>query len=659
MHRTIVLALILLTGLARAELKLASPFSDHMVLQRNLELPVWGWATAGATVEVAFAGAGYTATAGADGTWQVKLAAMPASAESRTLTVRSGEEQVVLEDVLVGDVWICSGQSNMQWPLANSINSGEEVAAADYPLIRLFTVPNSTATEPQALCKGDWRPCTPATARGFSAVGYFFGRDLHRDLGIPIGLINTSWGGTIAEAWTSAPALRANLPEFTGALDSLLEDQKKIDAAKITYTERMQAFQNGLKTIYDREDDLTIADGFAPPTVADSDWPVMVLPANWEERGHPNLDGIVWFRKTIEIPAEWAGKPIVLRPGPIDEVDQTWFNGQPVGKAGNMRQRDTSFWNVPREYKVPGELVKAGPNVIAIRVFDAAGQGGLWGAPGESMKVELDGETATALPLAGEWRYKIEYELPQRPSNPDSPNRPTVLFNAMIAPLIPYAITGAIWYQGESNAGRAEQYRTLLPTMINDWRSRWGVGDFTFLIVQLANFRDRGDTPRDTAWAQLREAQAMTAASLPKTGLALAIDIGDSKDIHPRNKQEVGRRLALAARAIAHGEDIPYSGPVFRDMRADGNALVLTFDHANGGLKAADETLDGFAIAGADGNFVWASAVIDGDTVKLTAEGIAQPVAVRYAWDNDPAADLYNGAGLPAVPFRATLPTEQ
>jgi sialate O-acetylesterase len=285
--------------------------------------------------------------------------------------------------------------------------------------------------------------------------------------------------------------------------------------------------------------------------------------------------------------------------------------------------------------------------------MDAVGQGGLWGAPAETMFVELaDGSDPVRVSLAGEWRCRAELVLPRRPSDPSSPNRPSVLFNAMIHPLIPFALRGAIWYQGESNAGRAFQYRSLLPALITDWRTRWDGGDFPFLIVQLANFMDRVTDPQESAWAGLREAQAMTTAALPNVGLAVAIDIGEAKDIHPRNKQDVGNRLGLAAQAIAYGRKVAYSGPVFDGMTIEDGEAVLRFAHTDGGLTARDGPLTGFAIAAADRTFVWAEAEIRGDTVVVRADAVGEPAAVRYAWANNPACNLYNGAGLPAVPFR-------
>lgn len=650
----VAVAALGLAANVQADVSLPHIFSDHMVLQQQKPIPVWGKADPGESVTVTFAGHKATAVADDKGAWVVRLPPLRAANNQagQTLTVK-GKNTVTFQDVLLGEVWVCSGQSNMQWAVGGSNNGPQEIAAAKYPQIRLFTVPNITAANPQDDCDGAWTVCTPETVGGFSAVGYFFGRHLHEQLKVPVGLINSSWGGTIAEAWTSAPALRAKLPEFNAALDALGKPDDAATKAFATYQEKLAERQKALETLYAKEDDLAAAGTFAAGTFDDSTWKSMALPGNWEVKELPNVDGIVWFRKSVTIPEAWAGKDIILRPGPIDEVDDCWFNGTFIDGKGRSRTNDTSFWNVPREYRVPGAQVKAGANVIAIRVIDCLGQGGPWGAAADTMFIELaDGSDKTRLPLAGDWLYFAELVLPNVPPNPNTPNYPSVLFNAMINPLVPYGIQGAIWYQGESNVGRAKQYKTLLPTMISDWRTRWGEGDFTFLIVQLANFMARNTAPEDSGWAELREAQTFTTTALPQVGMATIIDIGDEKDIHPRNKQDVGLRLGLAARAIAYREPITYSGPLFHTMAVKDGKATLTFAHVGAGLKVKGDTLKGFAVCGTDKKYVWAQAKVEGETVVVWAEAVPQPVAVRYNWANNPEGNLYNAADLPAVPFR-------
>jgi sialate O-acetylesterase len=453
-------------------------FADDMVLQRDMEDPIWGWTEPGKQVTVSMNGKTATATADSDGKWIAKIGPFEAGGPFE-LTI-SGPETVKLTNVLVGDVWICSGQSNMEMGIANAFDREHEVAAANYPQLRLFTVPKHVASEPQTQFgksrnqpeEAKWLPCTPKNIMvgdwaGFSAVAYFFGRDLQEHLKIPIGLIHTSWGGTIAEAWVSGPSLK-QMPDFKDAVEKI------------------------------------------------------------EQTG---------------------GKPATSQP---------------------RRQ---------------------GPN----------------------------------------------------------PNVPTVLYNGMIAPLGPLAIKGAIWYQGESNAGRAKQYRTLLPTLIRDWREHFTGGEFPFFIVQLAAFMPVSRDPQESQWAELRDAQTFTAQTAGHSALAIAYDLGNTTDIHPKNKQEVGYRLALDARAIAYGEDVEYSGPVYKDMEVKDDSIVLHFDHLGGGLAGGSR---GFAVAGEDGKFVWANSKVVGDTVVVSSPKVEHPVAVRYAWSNNPdEANLYNKAGLPAVPF--------
>lgn len=654
---TVAAALIGWSGAASANVKLPSIIGDHMVIQQGMPAPIWGKADPGEKVTVTFAGQTKETVADTNGHWMVRLKALKATKNQVGQTmVITGKNTITLKDVLIGETWICSGQSNMQFQLSGSINSRDEIASANFPMIRLFTVPNQTSDSPLDDCPGQWVVCSPATASGFSAVGFFFGRHLFQTLKQPVGLINTSWGGTIAETWVSGEALAKNLPEFKPEIEKMNKGRDAFDQTVTEYQKKMTEYNVAITTFYDLEENLTNAVKTASPDFDDSAWKTMILPGSWETHGLPDLDGMVWFRKTIDVPAAWAGKELVLRPGPIDEVDVAWFNGVQVGASGNSRTQNVRFWDQPREYHCPGHLVKAGKNVIAFRVSDANGQGGLWGDKADTMRVNLaDGSDKTSLKLAGDWRYFVEFRLPPFPVNPSNPNRPTVLFNAMINPLIPFAMRGAIWYQGESNVGRAKQYQTLLPTLITDWRTRFG-GDFTFLIVQLANYMARTDQPVESAWAELREAQSLATTNLPNVGQALAIDIGDAKDIHPRNKQDVGRRLALAGEAIAYKQKIAYSGPVFKSMKvADGKA-VLSFTHTDGGLKVKGDVLKGFAICGADKKLVWADAQIKGKKVIVSAQEVAQPVAVRYAWSDNPECNLVSGADLPAVPFRTDRP---
>jgi len=557
------------------------------------------------------------------------------------MIVESVQSKIIIKNIMVGEVWLCSGQSNMQWGVGGTQNGAEEIQAANYPAIRLFTVPNVAAAEPADNCKGQWQECSPQTVGGFSAVGYFFGRKIHQALKKPVGLINSSWGGTPAESWTSRAGLEAEadtrvfVERFASALAAYPEAKKKYDEAMAEY-ER----QKGIDPTQKQDDS-----GWEKPDFDDTAWLEMVLPQNWEKTGL-NHDGVVWFRKTFEIPEHFAGKDLVLHLGPIDDNDITYWNGEKIGA--------TNGWNVQRSYQIPAAKAKAGKTTVAVRVVDLGGPGGFQGEA-EQMRLAMANGKDT-IPLAGHWRYAIAARALPRPSLPFGPGHPwlpTSLYNGMIAPLIPFALRGVIWYQGESNADRARQYSILFPALIKDWRRQWGQGDFPFLFVQLANFMAAHAEPRESAWAELREAQRLTLA-LPHTGMAVAIDIGEANDIHPRNKQDVGMRLALWALARVYGQkDLVYSGPLYASHAVEGDKVRLRFTCIGSGLMIKDgETLKHFAIAGEDRKWVWAEARIEGDEVVVWSPQVAKPVAVRYAWaDNPEGCNLFNREGLPAAPF--------
>ncbi len=642
MNRFLVLSLCAVAGLASAadtpaDLRLAQVFSDHGVLQREKPLPVWGWAAPGAAVTVTLAGQSKAATAAADGRWSVTFEPLALSATPLELVASSGAAKATASDLLVGEVWVCSGQSNMEMSAGWGIRDAEkEVAAATFPKIRLLNVGKNAADKPAADLAGTWAVCSPQTIGNFTAVGYFFGRDLQRGLGdVPVGLIESAWGGTPAQAWTSHEVL-AGVPALAGYAKQFDEVMAGYPAAKAAYDERLKA----APASNNQHDDT----GWEKPALDVTTWKDMPLPQNWEATGL-NIDGVVWFRRTVEIPAASAGKDLALSLGPIDDQDTTWWDGEKVGAMGG--------WNDPRDYTVPATLVTAGKHVIAVRVVDTGGGGGFHGKPEQMFAKPAVGE---AISLAGPWQFSVAEEIaakPQPPMGPGNPWLPSSLRNGMITPIIPFAIRGAIWYQGESNAGSAWQYRTLFPAMIRDWRTAWGEGDFPFYFVQLANFMPAAKTPGESDWAELRDAQFFTLRSLPATGMAVAIDIGEATDIHPKNKQEVGRRLSLWALADIHGQKLEASGPLYTSAKVEGAGIRVSFDHLGGGLVAKDGALKQFAIAGEDHKWVWADALIDGDSVMVSSALVDKPVAVRYAWNNNPdGCNLYNQAGLPASPFR-------
>lgn len=648
-HLAAALAALLATA-ARGEVRLPSLISDHMVLQRESDAAIWGWAAPGEEVTVSADWPGGTparARARDDGTWSLKLRT-PGPGGPHTVTI-TGANTIRLEDVMVGDVWICSGQSNMEWPVARARDAAAEIAAANHPAIRQFGVPKLIEYSPQTECGGQWQVCSPDSAGGFTAVGYFFGRELHRELDVPVGLINASWGGTVAEAWTGREAIE-QFPEFAPSLAQLRELGTAAEARAERVRRAREMWWLKLDGASRRDGDPTTTD------FDDSSWSSASLPAPWDAGGEP-FDGVVWYRRSVELIPEFVGKTLQLALGPIDDMDTVWFDDVRVGGI-----ESPGYWNQARHYAIPAEITTSGPHTLTVRVVDTGGTGGFTGSTeqvylkilrrGEQWAPKSDPITQKRQPLAGEWktsRGPALRDLGPWPADPSAnPNQPTVLFNGMISPVIPYGIRGAIWYQGEANRGRAAQYRTLFPALIADWRGRWGLGDFPFYFVQLAPYRYGGDTGQT---AEIREAQLMTL-SVPNTGMAVTMDIGNPGDIHPDNKQEVGRRLALWALARTYGRsDLVYSGPLFAAADVEGSSIRVRFDHAQG-LMCRGEAPSHFEIAGPDGAFHPAQARIDGETIIVSSPEVPNPVAARYAWGDADEPNLFNGAGLPASPFR-------
>jgi sialate O-acetylesterase len=627
-----------------AAVQLASPFGEHMILQQGKPVPVWGTADAGETVTVEFAARKKSSKAASDGKWRVDLDPLVVSAEGRLLTVTGDKTAapLVLGDVLVGEVWICSGQSNMERQLGPRppqkpiVNWEREVATANYPQIRQLYVTQKIAPTPQSTVEAKWTVCSPDTAADFTAVGYFFARDLHLARKVPIGIIHSSWGGTPSEAWTSRTGL-SDFPEFNDNLSQLARAAADPAGAQSEYLSRLENW-------YKQNDPGSGKDSWAAVNLDTRNWETMKLPGYWENAGHAGFDGTVWLRKTFDLADSWAGRDLDLRLSAIDDVDTTWVNGVKVGF--------TSGYNTPRTYRIPASLLKEKGNIIAVRVLDTGGNGGIGDtklpfavgpSSGAKSSMTLDGEWIVrfSTPLASDYRLRPPTDATQ------GPGAPTVLYNAMIAPLVPYAIRGVTFYQGEANASRAHQYRTLFPALITDWRKQWGQGDFPFLFVQIAPFKEMAP--------EIREAQLITWQSTKNTAMAVTIDCGDAEDIHPAYKQPVGARLALAARAIAYGESLEYSGPVFIELSNSGNHAVLSFSHLDGGLVAQGGALGGFTVAGSDGVFHPAHAEIGGDKITVSAPDVRKPLAVRYGWADIAAGNLFNGAGLPASPFRTDV----
>lgn len=527
----------------------------------------------------------------------------------------------------------------MEWPLLHTTGADEELRHAHCPHIRLATVPHTPAGQPRRDVVMSWSVCSPSSAQLFSAVAYHFGKILHQELQIPIGLINCSWGGSCAEAWMPLEVLESD-PRHRPIVERYrARHHGDISSVFATWTPTPSYHKDA--------GNFGEARGWALPACDTSAWRELPMPSYWQQHGW-NFNGAVWLRHEVTIPQSWRGRELELHLGRLDDFDTTYFNGVRVGETND----DPNAYAIERCYTVPGTLVQPGRATIAVRIFDHFGNGGMAG-PVNHMFLTVRGARAKRINLAGTWRAIVERELPMADAaSMLSPlGAPAVMYNGMIAPLLPCALRGVIWYQGESNADRAAQYRSLFQSLITSWRACWQQPALPFLFVQLANFKQPPVAPVDDDWAALREAQT-AALALPATGMAVAIDSGDANDIHPRNKRDVGKRLALNALARVYGRDVVYSGPLYRSHTIEGSRIRVTFDHVDGGLRARRGALRGFAIAGADQQFVWAQARIEKDTVVVWSDAVPQPVAVRYAWAANPVCNLYNAAGLPAVPFR-------
>jgi sialate O-acetylesterase len=645
------------------EIKPANLFSDHMVIQQGVPVPVWGWSVPGDEITVQFLPSAGSPNrkqkvkteADKEGKWLTKIYPLVACAKPARVVFKSSltRKSVEITDVLVGEVWLASGQSNMEWQVKDSLNAQTEIASANFPSIRMFTVPKVVKEKPPVDVEGNWSICSPRTVDKFSAVAYFFGRELYNNLQVPVGLINSSWGGTRIETWISRDALMSDplcaeeVRGYEAALASmqteeweLQMEQYRKDPAGWLRTHVVQDPGNkgyGL--------------GWAKLEFDDSQWQEMELPQPWQ-RGGVAGNGVVWFRRIIEIPDEWVGHEIVLHLGACDKHDITYFNNVQVGVTG---WETPSPWTALRVYRIPPLLVQKGRNVIAVRIYSYRNLGGIVG-PREEMYLECPAVDKRRISLCGKWHYMVEHnfgvirgnagEPPQLPNQ----NSPYALFNSMIAPLIPYAIRGVIWYQGESNTDMPHLYRKRFPMLIQNWRNVWAKPDLPFLFVQLANYEPVLSSGKN-GWAELREAQFL-ALKEPNTAMVVAIDIGDPIDVHPRNKQEVGKRLARCAEALVYGRDVVYSGPLYKSHAVEGDSIRISFSHIGTGLMSKGDKLKGFVISGVDKRFVPAEAVIENDTVVVRSPEVKSPVAVRYGWAANPECNLYNKEGLPASPFR-------
>ena len=626
------LVLLLLSGVAQAGVQLPRLFSDGAVLQRDQPLRIWGTADADAPVHVDFNGSAVDVVAGADGRWSATLPAQGAGGPYQ-LAVRSGDSTLSVRDLLVGDVWLASGQSNMEWPVASSDDFEAVIASAGDTQIRHFKIPKSWSAKPEHdVVGGSWLPASPQTVGTFSAVGYAFARELRAATGVPIGIIDSTWGGSNIQAWMSAASL--GIDE-----EGLAQRMQKVKDADERLADEVQQKLLRWKNSDNDESKWHLADH------DDRDWAVIRVPGAWEYNGWPGMDGVAWYRTTFTLTAEEAEQGAVLSLGPIDDSDQAWVNGHAVGGM-------TNHWSTPRVYQVPAQALHAGVNSVAVRVVDGGGGGGIGGSHDKSFLQPVGGQRHE---LAGDWKFRpteVSVAIEGDKNQVD-----TLLYNQMIHPLQPIPLRGVIWYQGEANAGEgsAYAYRDQFATMIKQWRSDFQQSGLPFLWAQLANFISDGDTPTSSSWAMLRESQS-AALALPATGQAVIIDVGDPGDIHPTDKQTVGHRLALAARHVAYGESLVYSGPVFKGAHFEHGMGLLEFDLGDSALsvRGGGDAVQGFELAGADRVFHPASATISAGKVVVQSDAVPLPVAVRYAWrDNPENANLTNREKLPASPFRS------
>lgn len=629
----------------QAKVQLPAFIGDNMVLQQKEKVKIWGTSTAAGkqlSVNTSWNNKSYQVEVDQQGGWQVYLET-PKYGGPYQITINDGD-QLILKNILIGEVWFCSGQSNMEMPLAGwgKINNFEqEIKAANFPNIRILQIPKATANQPTTAVKvesGGWNAVTPERIPEFSATAYFFAREIYEKTGIPIGLIHSSWGGTIIEAWMSREAL-SPFSTYTAAIEKIQRpDAQEIYAEDLAEWNRVAEQQDQVKTATQGE--------WSASQLDKSSWSTITIPSFFDSNLFPGMDGVVYFGKDVELPAHWQGKPLKLILGSIDDNDITYVNGTKVG--------ETVGYDQIRKYTVPATANNGSLLHIAVRVFDGAGDGGIYGG---TEQPRLEGPNGEQLSLVGDWKCKVGYDLAKLPTKPNAmegPNRPTVLYNAMVKPFVDFKIKGAIWYQGESNADSKDApYQQLLPALIQDWRKQWNNEKMPFYFVQLANFKAKSLTPQPSSWARLREAQRQTL-KLPYTGMAVITDIGDAQDIHPKNKQDVGRRLGWIATAQLYGKKIPYSGPVLAHWTTKAAEMQLSFNPMGKKLvlKGADKHNASFTIAGADQVFYPAEVKQVGNKLIVSAKEVPSPVAVRYGWADNPDLVLYNDAGLPASPFR-------
>ncbi|MBK6588033.1 MAG: hypothetical protein IPG22_07025 [Acidobacteria bacterium] len=618
-------------GLADANVTLPRIFSEGAVLQRDAVIPIWAHADPGENVTVSLNKQKVTVISDSNGKWSIRLKPEKAGGPFE-LTVRASNT-VTLKDILIGEVWLCSGQSNMEWTVGQSTNAAQEIASSSNPSIRHLKVSKTISGLPQdEIGGGVWKRSEPRNTGEFSGVGYFFAKEIQHKLGVPVGLINASWGGTNIETWISREGFESS-DEFREMINGMPKtDLDALSKGRVIALEKKVASVQGL-AVGAVDPEALKKVGFDDARLQE-----LIVPGLWESQSLGEMDGVVWLRKTIDLTRGQISRNASLELAKIDDNDVTYINGVEIGK--------TNQWDARRRYEVPAGVLNEGTNVIAVKVVDTGGGGGIYGDASD-LKLVLGNEQIS---LAGKWKFMVESVLTATGVN----DLPSPAYTGMVSPLINYAFRGVIWYQGESNAGRAYQYRKAFPLLINDWRTKTGKPKLPFYFVQLATFKTDGDSNRGSAWAELREAQTLTL-SVPFTGMAVTTDVGNPKDIHPTNKQTVGARLAKLALNRTYKHPMLDTGPSYRSMKIVGKVIIVTFDNVAAGLATSDgsEIVKGVEIAGSDQRFFPATGKVVGNTIVVSSPDVAAPVAVRFGWIGDASANnLFNKEGFPAVPFR-------
>ena len=638
MRKKVIFIVLIYLGIitckpVNGQVRLPRIVRDSMVLQRDATIKIWGWASPNEKVKIDFLKKKYKTVADAKGNWMVILSPMKAGGPF-TMEI-SGSNKLILHNILIGDVWLCAGQSNMEHQMKlHAVKYADEIVNANYAEIRQFKVPDVTnLVSPQDdVNGGSWKWADSNNVKDFSAVAYFFAKALYEKYHVPIGIINASWGGIPIEAMMSEKSLQS----FPNIL-TIIEKNK--DTAYVNEINRkaFAAIQSIPKPV-----DKGIIEKWFDTSYIPKEWRRIAVPGYWEDQGVKDLNGVVWYRREIDVPASTIGKQAKVFLGRIVDADELYINGIKVG--------NTTYLYPQRRYAIPDNILKFGKNLFVVRVTNFSAKGGF--VPDKPYELIAGNDTIN---LIGYWQYKVGavFTPHDGPKTIALQNQPTALYNSMIAPITNYAIKGFTWYQGESNTSRADEYAKLQPAMINDWRSKWKEGDIPFLFVQLPGFMDYNYTPSESQWADFREAQAKSL-SVSNTAMAVAIDVGEWNDVHPDRKKDVGDRLALAAEKIAYREDIVYSGPLYQSQTIQGNKIIISFTNTGNGLTTRDgEAPAEFAVAGDDKKFVWANAKIDGSTIIVSGDEVAEPKYVRYAWADNPVnPNLINKEGLPAAPFR-------